>query len=125
MKVISTPNAPAAVGPYSQAIEAGDFVYASGQIPLVPATGLLASENIAEQAEQVMQNLTAVLKAAGGGLHKVTKCTIFMTDLAHFQTVNEIYARHFGDHRPARSTIQVSGLPRGAAVEVEAIMYLR
>lgn len=123
MKVISTSQAPAAVGPYSQAIQAGGFLFVSGQIPLVPETGLLVSENIGEQAEQVMKNLKAVCEAGGGGLQKITKCTIFMTDLAHFQTVNEIYARYFGDHRPARSTIQVAALPRGAAVEIEAIMY--
>jgi len=125
MKIISTGDAPAAVGPYSQAIRAGDFVFASGQIPLVPSTGLLVSENISEQTEQVMKNLSAVLKEAGGGLSTVTKCTIFLTDLSHFQTVNEIYAKHFGDHKPARSTIQVSALPRGASVEIEAIMYLK
>lgn len=123
MKVVSTNQAPAAVGPYSQAIRAGDFLFVSGQIPLVPETGLLVSENIGEQTEQVMKNLKAVCEAGGGGLNKVTKCTIFLTDLAHFQAVNEIYARHFGDHKPARSTIQVSALPRGAAVEIEAIMY--
>lgn len=145
MQVISTSKAPSTVGPYSQAIRAGDFLFVSGQIPLVPETGLLVSENIAEQTEQVMKNLKAVCEAAGsaggegtgsagqagakdgrpgGGLNKVTKCTIFLTDLAHFQTVNEIYAKYFGEHKPARSTIQVAALPRGAAVEIEAIMYL-
>lgn len=124
MKVVSTHKAPAAVGPYSQAIRAGDFLFVSGQIPLVPETGLLVSEQIAEQTEQVMKNLQAVCQAGEGGLNKVTKCTIFLTDLAHFQTVNEIYAKYFGEHKPARSTIQVAALPRGAAVEIEAIMYL-
>lgn len=125
MKIISTANAPAAVGPYSQAIQAGDFLYLSGQIPLVPETGLLVSESISEQSEQVMKNLRAVCEAAGGSLHKIVKCTVFMTDLAQFQTMNEIYARHFADHKPARSTIQVAALPRGASVEIEAIMYLK
>lgn len=125
MKSISTANAPAAVGPYSQAIQAGDFLYLSGQIPLVPETGLLVSEHINDQTEQVMKNLRSVCEAAGGGLGKIVKCTVFLTDLAQFQTVNEIYARHFGDHKPARSTIQVAALPRGAAVEIEAIMYLK
>lgn len=125
MKIISTPQAPAAVGPYSQAVQAGDFLYLSGQIPLVPETGLLVSENIADQAEQVLKNLKAVCDAGGGGLHRVVKCTVFLTDLANFQTVNEIYARYFGDHKPARSTIQVSALPRGSAIEIEAIMYLK
>ncbi len=125
MKIISTANAPAAVGPYSQAIQAGDFLYLSGQIPLVPETGLLVYESISEQSEQVMKNLRAVCEAAGGSLHKIVKCTVFMTDLAQFQTMNEIYARHFADHKPARSTIQVAALPRGASVEIEAIMYLK
>lgn len=125
MKMIATAKAPAAVGPYSQAVAAGDFLYLSGQIPLVPETGLLVSEKIADQAEQVLQNLAAVCAAAGGSLAKVVKCTVFLTDLANFQVVNEIYARHFGDHKPARSTIQVAALPRGAAVEIEAVMYLQ
>jgi len=125
MKTISTAKAPAAVGPYSQAVQTGDFLFLSGQIPLVPETGLLISENISEQTEQVMKNMRAVCEAAGGGLNKIVKCTVFMTDLAQFQTMNEIYAKHFGDHKPARSTIQVAALPRGAAVEIEAIMYLK
>jgi len=126
MEIISTSSAPAAVGPYSQAIQAGDFLFVSGQIPLVPETGLLVSENVAEQAEQVLKNLKAVCEAVkGGGLHKVTKCTVFMTDLTHFQAMNEVYTRYFAQHKPARSTIQVAALPRGAAVEIEAIMYLK
>ena len=125
MKVVSTPNAPAAVGPYSQAIQAGDFLFLSGQIPLVPETGLLVSEKVAEQTEQVLKNVKAVCEAAGGSLDRITKCTVFMTDLAHFQAMNEVYTRHFGDHKPARSTIQVAALPRGASVEIEAIMYLK
>lgn len=125
MKVISTPAAPAAVGPYVQAVQAGDFVFLSGQIPLVPETGLLVSQNVAEQTEQVLKNLKAVCEAAGGGLNKITKCTVFMTDLAHFQEMNEVYARHFAEHKPARSTIQVAALPRGAAVEIEAIVSLK
>ncbi len=125
MRTIKTDKAPAAVGPYAQAVQAGDFLYLSGQIPLVPATGLLVSEQVAEQTEQVFQNIQAVCAAAGGSLDKIVKCTVFLTDLAHFQTVNEIYARWFGDHKPARSTVQVSALPRGAAVEIEAILYLK
>lgn len=125
MKTISTGKAPAAVGPYSQAIQTGDLLFLSGQIPLVPETGLLVSEDIAEQTEQVMKNVRAVCEAAGGNLTKIVKCTVFMTDLAQFQTMNEIYARHFGDHKPTRSTIQVAALPRGASVEIEAIMYLK
>lgn len=125
MKTISTAKAPAAVGPYSQAIQAGDFLYLSGQIPLVPETGLLVSAHIADQTEQVMKNISAVCEAAGGSHNKIVKCTVFMTDLAQFQIMNEIYAKHFGDHKPARSTIQVAALPRGASVEIEAIMYLK
>ncbi len=124
MKIIATTGAPGAVGPYSQAIAAGDYLFLSGQIPLVPETGLLVSEDIKAQTEQVMKNLRAVCEAAGGGLNKIVKCTVFMTDLAQFQTMNDVYAAHFGEHKPARSTIQVAALPRGASVEIEAIMYL-
>ncbi len=125
MKIISTPQAPAAVGPYSQAIQAGDYLFLSGQIPLVPETGLLVSEDIKAQTEQVMKNMRAVCEAAGGSLNKIVKCTVFMTDLAQFQAMNEVYAAHFGDHKPARSTVQVAALPRGASVEIEAVMYLK
>ncbi|MFO1481278.1 MAG: RidA family protein [Turneriella sp.] len=125
MKIIASNQAPAAVGPYSQAIQAGDFLYLSGQIPLVPETGLLVSEEIKAQTEQVMKNLRAVCEAAGGSLSKIVKCTVFMTDLAQFQAMNEVYAAHFGEHKPARSTIQVAALPRGASVEIEAVMYLK
>jgi len=125
MKIIASRQAPAAVGPYSQAIAAGDLLFISGQIPLVPETGLLISQDIGEQTEQVLRNLRAVCEAAGGSLNKIAKCTVFMTDLAHFQAMNEVYAKHFAEHKPARSTIQVAALPRGAAVEIEAIMYLK
>jgi 2-iminobutanoate/2-iminopropanoate deaminase len=125
MKIIASKQAPAAVGPYSQAIAAGDLLFISGQIPLVPETGLLISQDIGEQTEQVLRNLRAVCEAAGGSLNKIAKCTVFMTDLAHFQAMNEVYAKHFAEHKPARSTIQVAALPRGAAVEIEAIMYLK
>lgn len=125
MKVIATTGAPAAVGPYSQAIQAGEYVFLSGQIPLVPETGLLVSEDIKAQTEQVMKNLRAVCEAAGGSLSKIIKCTVFMTDLAQFQVMNEVYAAHFGEHKPARSTIQVAALPRGASVEIEAVLWLK
>lgn len=125
MKTIATPNAPAAVGPYAQAVQAGDFLFLSGQIPLAPETGLLVSENVSEQTEQVMKNIRAVCEAAGGSLAKIVKCSVFLTDLGNFQAMNEVYARHFGDHKPARSTFQVAALPRGASVEIEAIMYLK
>lgn len=125
MKTISTAKAPAAVGPYSQAIQAGDYLFLSGQIPLVPETGLLVSGHVAAQTEQVFKNMQAVCEAAGGDLSKVVKCTVFLTDLAQFQIMNEVYTKHFGEHKPARSTVQVAALPRGAAVEIEAIMYLK
>jgi 2-iminobutanoate/2-iminopropanoate deaminase len=125
MKIVVTNKAPAAVGPYAQAVAAGDFLYLSGQIPLVPETGLLISENIADQTQQVFRNMEAICNEAGGSLGKIVKCTVFLTDLSNFQVVNEIYAEKFGDHRPARSTLQVSALPRGASVEIEAIMYLK
>ncbi|HMV34430.1 MAG TPA: RidA family protein [Turneriella sp.] len=125
MKIIASNQAPTAVGPYSQAIAAGDYLFLSGQIPLVPETGLLVSEEIKAQTEQVMKNLRAVCEAAGGSLSKIVKCTVFMTDLAQFQAMNEVYAAHFGEHKPARSTIQVAALPRGASVEIEAVMYLK
>ncbi|MCX7632805.1 MAG: RidA family protein [Turneriella sp.] len=124
MQAISTKQAPAAVGPYSQAIRAGDFVFISGQLPLKPETGLLVAGDIKQQTEQVLKNLQAICLAAGGGLEKVVKCTVFMTDLAQFQAMNEVYAAHFGEHRPARSTVQVAALPRGALVEIEAIMQI-
>lgn len=125
MKIIATNGAPGAVGPYSQAIAVGDYLFLSGQIPLVPETGLLVSEDIKAQSEQVMKNLSAVCEAAGGSLSKIVKCTVFMTDLGQFQAMNEVYAVHFGEHKPARSTVQVAGLPRGASVEIEAVMYLK
>ena len=125
MKIISTTQAPAAVGPYSQAIQAGGHLFLSGQIPLVPETGLLVSEDIKAQTEQVMKNVRAVCEAAGGSLKKIVKCTVFMTDLAQFQAMNEVYAAHFGEHKSARSTIQVAALPRGASVEIEAVMWLK
>lgn len=118
---VHTDKAPAAVGPYSQAIDTGALVFVSGQIPLVPGTKDLAPGGIEGQAEQSLRNLTSVLLAAGLGLERVVKTTIFLTDMKNFPTVNEIYARHFGEHKPARSTIQVAGLPLGADIEIECI----
>jgi len=122
MQVISTSQAPAAVGPYSQAIAEKGFIFLSGQIPLVPETGLLISDKIQDQTEQVMKNISAICSAAGASLTNIVKCTIFLTDMNHFSTVNEIYAQYFANHKPARSTIQVAGLPRGALIEIEAIL---
>jgi 2-iminobutanoate/2-iminopropanoate deaminase len=121
-EVIRTSAAPAALGPYSQGIRAGDFVFASGQLGLDPATGNLR-QGVAEQTEQAMDNLTAVLKAAGASLANVVKTTIFLADMADFQTVNTIYGARFDGAPPARSTVQVAALPKGALVEIEMIAY--
>ncbi len=121
MTPILTSEAPAAVGPYSQAMQAGNLVFLSGQIPLDPATGVLVGEDIAEQTEQVLKNVQAVLQAAGLGFSNVIKSTIFLVDLGHFEVVNKLYAQYFGEHRPARSTIQVVALPKGARVEIECV----
>lgn len=122
MNVIATDAAPAAIGPYSQAVHVGDFVFTSGQIPL-RTDGTMVDGGIKEQAAQVLENLDAVLSAAGLGRHQVVKATIFMTDLGDFQTVNDAFAAYFGTHRPARSTVQVAALPRGAQVEIELIAH--
>ncbi|WDL98997.1 RidA family protein [Alicyclobacillus sp. ALC3] len=122
MKTVATTNAPAAIGPYAQAIQIGDMLYTSGQIPLT-AEGELVTGGVDKQVRQVLANLDAVLTAAGLSRANVVKTTIFMTNLGDFQTVNEIYGEFFGDHRPARSTVQVAGLPRGAEVEIECIAH--
>lgn len=121
--VISAPNAPAAIGPYSHAIAAGDFLFTSGQIPLDPATGKLAGDTIEVQAEQVLKNLEAVLAAHGMTFANVIKTTVFLTDLADFATVNAIYATRFSNEPPARSCIQVAGLPGGSKIEIELVAY--
>jgi len=125
-RVVATPLAPRAIGPYSQAIVAGGFVYTSGQIALDPSTGeMKGGEDVRVQAAQVMDNLNAVLTAAGSSLDLVVKTTIFLADLADFGAVNEIYGSRFSGAPPARSTIQAAGLPRGALVEIEAIALIR
>ena len=121
MERIEAPGAPKAVGPYSHAIVVGDLVYCSGQVPLDPATAELVSGDIAAQTERIFDNLTAVLAAAGSGLDRVVKTTVFLTDIADFGAMNAAYAKRFGDHRPARSTVGVSALPRGARLEIECI----
>jgi len=121
---ISTEQAPAAIGPYSQAVRAGNTVYLSGQIPFVPATMELVSGDIAAEARQVFDNLRAVCEAADGSLDRVVRVGIYLTDLADFNAVNEVMASVFAQPFPARSTIQVAGLPRGARVEVDAVMVL-
>lgn len=121
LKSIHTPQAPAAIGPYSQAIVMGDLVFTSGQIPLRPDTQTLVEGDIEAQSRQVFQNLAAVLEAAGSSLSKVIKSTVYLQDMNDFQRFNAVYAEAFGDARPARSTVQVARLPRDARVEVDVI----
>lgn len=121
---ISTAKAPSAVGPYSQAVVDGDRVYLSGQIPLDPATGKLVSGDIDAQTRRVLDNIRAVLEAAGSGLDKVCKSTVFVTDLRDFAAINQAYASYFPTDPPARSTVQVSALPLGASIEIEVIASL-
>jgi len=120
-KIISTSEAPAAIGPYSQAIRSGDFLFCSGQIPLDPKNGQMVSDDITPQTRRVMENISGLLKSEGLSLADVLKTTIFLTDLGNFQTVNEIYGSYFTSEPPARSTVQVSALPKGAKVEIEVI----
>jgi 2-iminobutanoate/2-iminopropanoate deaminase len=121
MKIIATDNAPPAIGPYSQAIIHNGMVYCSGQIPFTPTGEGPIGDTVEEQAAQVMKNIEAVLTAAGTSLSKVVKSTIFLTDMADFTAVNTIYAEAFGDHRPARSTVAVSALPKAVLVEIEVM----
>ncbi|MGE5927771.1 MAG: Rid family detoxifying hydrolase [Gemmatimonadota bacterium] len=121
MRFVSTEHAPRAIGPYSQAVVANGLLYTAGQIALDPATMQVEAEGITEQTEQVMANLAAILAAAGADFSKVVKTTVFLTDMADFQAMNEVYARAFGTHRPARSTVAVAGLPKGVRVEIEVI----
>jgi 2-iminobutanoate/2-iminopropanoate deaminase len=125
-QIIKTSDAPAAIGPYSQAVRAGDFVFASGQIPIDPRTGEFAPGGIAEQTEQVLRNLSAVLKAAGGGLEDVVKTTVFLADMNDFAAMNEVYGRYFSEGAPpARATVQAARLPRDARVEIEVIASIK
>lgn len=121
MTVVSTSDAPAAIGPYSQAIVANGIVFCSGQIPLDPATGALVEGDIAAEARQSLANLFAVLRAAGSSPQQVVRTTIFLTSMSDFSAVNAVYAEAFGEARPARATVAVAGLPRGARVEIDAI----
>lgn len=125
MKAHSSPSAPAAIGPYSQAIEAGGFVFLSGQVPIDPKTGELVSGDIATQTDRVLDNLAAVLEAAGCSFADVVKTTIYLVDLGDFAAVNATYAKRFTGAPPARATIQVSALPKGARVEIDAIAKTR
>ena len=122
-KIVSTTEAPGAVGPYSQAVRIGPMLFTAGQIPLDPKSGQIVSENIAEQTRRVLDNLAAVLKAEAMDFSNVVKTTVFMTNLGDFQTMNEVYASYFKDLPPARSTVQVTALPKGAQVEIEVIAF--
>lgn len=120
MEFIATPNAPQAIGPYSQAVKHGGLVYTSGQIALTPA-GEMLEDDILKQTHQVMKNVSAVLEAAGSSLNDVIKTTIFLSNMDNFVTVNEIYAEYFGDHKPARATVAVKTLPKNAMIEIDCI----
>lgn len=121
LRIVQTAEAPAAIGPYSQAVVAGGLVYCSGQIAIDPATGALIDGDVTAQAHQVLRNLAAVLRAGGSSMGQVVRCTIFLKSMDDFAAVNAVYAEHFGAHRPARATVEVSRLPRDVAVEIDAI----
>lgn len=123
-ETVFTNKAPEAIGPYSQAIKIGSLVFTSGQIPLDPVTGKLISDDIADQTSQVLKNLEEVLKAAGSSLHKVIKTTIFIQNMEEFGLVNEVYGRFFSENPPARSTVEVSRLPKDVKIEIEAIAQI-
>lgn len=123
-QVVSTPHAPAAIGPYSQAIISNGWVFVSGQLGLDPVTGEFVGADVAAQTHQVLRNLKAILEAAGSGLERVVKTTIYLVDMQDFKTVNAIYAEYFREAPPARATVQVAALPRGGLVEIEAIAAL-
>ena len=125
LRTIKADGAPKAVGPYSHAMVGGDLIFCSGQVPLDPATGELVTDDIAAQTERILDNLAAVLSAAGSSLDRVLKTTVFLADMDDFAAMNEAYAKRFGEHRPARSTVGVSGLPRGARIEIECVAARR
>jgi 2-iminobutanoate/2-iminopropanoate deaminase len=122
-KIISTTGAPAAIGPYSQAVRAGSFIFCAGQVPLDPKTGQIVSEDIAEQTRRVLDSVTAILKAEGLTVANVVKTTVFLADFEDFQKMNEVYATYFTGNPPARSTVGVSTLPKNARIEIEAIAF--
>ena len=125
-QVVRTDEAPGPFqgAPYNQAIRVGDLVFVAGQLGISPATGELAGAGVAEQTEQIMRNLAAILYAAGSGLDRLVKTTVFLMDLGDFGAMNEVYAQHVGERPPARSTVQISGLPSGALVEIEAVAHV-
>ena len=125
LRTVTTEKAPKAIGPYSQAIASGDLIFTAGQVGIDPATGKIVGGEIKLQTARVLDNLAAVLEAAGSGLDKVVKCTVFLVDFAEFAAMNGVYAERFGQHRPARSTVGTTALPLGARVEIECIAVRR
>ena len=125
LEIVDTDGAPRAIGPYSQAVVADGWIFCSGQIALDPAGGEVVGGEVSLQTDQVMKNLAAVLQAGGASLATVAKTTVFLVDMADFAAMNEVYGRHFGDHRPARATVAVAGLPRGVRVEIECVARVR
>lgn len=123
-EIITTEDAPAAIGPYSQAVKTGNMVFCSGQIPIDPKTGEFVSDDVGEQTHQVLKNLSAVLDAAGTDLHNVVKTTVFLADMNDFTAMNEVYAEYFRENKPARATVQAARLPKDARVEIECIALL-
>ena len=121
MESIRTEHAPAAIGPYSQAVVVGDLVFTAGQVALDPTSGKVVEGGVEPQTARVMENIAAVLEAAGSSLSQVVKTTVFLTDMADFPAMNKVYAEAFGDHKPARATVAVAGLPLGVRVEIEAV----
>jgi 2-iminobutanoate/2-iminopropanoate deaminase len=124
-EAVSTDQAPRAIGPYSQAIKAGDFVFVSGQIALDPATGTIVAGGVVEQTRRVLDNLAAVLAAAGTSFDRVVKTTVYLADMADFGAMNEVYAEYFPAPAPARATVQAAGLPRDVRVEIDVVAYLK
>ena len=124
LETVHTDAAPAAIGPYSQAVKVGDLLFCSGQIPLDPKTMEIVGDDAASQCEQVMVNLRSVLEGAGAGLDRVARTTIFLASMGDFAAVNEVYARHFGDHKPARACVAVKELPKAVLVEIDCIAAL-
>jgi 2-iminobutanoate/2-iminopropanoate deaminase len=122
--IVHTDSAPQAIGPYSQAIKAGGFLFVSGQIPIDPQSGQFVAGGIAEQTEQVLRNLSAVLEAAGSGLDRVVKATVFLADMNEFAEMNQVYGRYFNSNPPARATVEVARLPRDARVEIDVISLI-
>ena len=124
MRPVTTRSAPGAIGPYSQAIRAGDFVFLSGQIPLDPETGRIVADGVVDQTHQVLKNLGAVLTAAGASYSQVVKTTVYLADMSEFNAMNQVYAEYFGAPAPARATVQAARLPRDVRVEIDAIAYV-